>query len=329
MAPGPIEPITASARAVEAVAKTAEKFLDVISKGIGGLGRGYTIRRDAKALADARVVEAKGEAEVLKVQVAGKVDAVKLIAEAASSVPAEQKLLIERTMSRFLHQEQSKQRNIESIIHAAQEELPPQASDEPVDIDWITDFFERAAKVSKPEMQKVWGKILSREVTNPGAFHPRTLAALQNLTAQEARLFELATSFSTREGEILLPHASGYELLAKHGLAFDQIINLETAGLLTIGADLQAEWVTSRARDVGDGGRRFTIALRNGRIWVNTKEPKIFAATIRLSKAGVELMSLLPANTNREYFSELRPSVVSGPLTTWTFSWEEAAKEMM
>lgn len=65
-----------------------------------------------------------------------------------------------------------KQNNIDNVVSFAAQTISTQSSvsEESVDNDWVTRFFDSVADVSSEEMQMIWGKILAGEVNEPGSF---------------------------------------------------------------------------------------------------------------------------------------------------------------
>jgi uncharacterized repeat protein (TIGR03899 family) len=87
-----------------------------------------------------------------------------------------------------------KQRNRESVIEQAVEELkavPDDAvkSDAKVDPDWTTQFIDITEDVSDTNMQQLWAKLLAGEVKSPGSFSKRTLEIVKTFTKHEAEVF--------------------------------------------------------------------------------------------------------------------------------------------
>lgn len=104
---------------------------------------------------------------------------------------------VKRTQNRLAYQELTKQKNIESVIDHAYEQLKDEADvpNNPVDPDWINRFFNSVAEVSSEDMQRIWGKILAGEVKQPGSFSLRTLQVIKNINKKEALLFEKIAPF--------------------------------------------------------------------------------------------------------------------------------------
>ncbi len=102
-----------------------------------------------------------------------------------------QPTLAERTADRINFQEAKKQLNIESITAYAAEELKNEdpVSNEPIDEDWTSRFFNIAEDISSDEMQELWGRILAGEIKQPKSYSLRALELLKNLSKKEAEVF--------------------------------------------------------------------------------------------------------------------------------------------
>jgi len=86
-------------------------------------------------------------------------------------------------MQRVEFQERKRLANIRSVVESAAEELgDKEVPDHEPDHDWAARFFDCVQDVSSEHMQKLWAKVLSGEVENPGRSPLRTLDALRNIT---------------------------------------------------------------------------------------------------------------------------------------------------
>ncbi|MBO4914355.1 MAG: DUF2806 domain-containing protein [Oscillospiraceae bacterium] len=149
--------------------------------------------------------------------------------------------LIRRAGNRLLFQELKKQRNIDAVIAAAYTELESETivSQEPVDDDWISSFFDFIANVSSKEMQMIWGKLLAGEIKSPRSYSIRTLDVLRKMTALEAGIFQNLVPYVLRcwkdnsklsEDYFVFSNVS----LDKYGIPFPSLVALADAGLLTL-----------------------------------------------------------------------------------------------
>lgn len=190
--------------------KPFEKLIGEISKALGTYYKPKAIRNEA-------------EAEAIKIEIIAKANAKKAIIEYETETE-----LINRTKERLFHQEITRQKNIEEIAEKSIKYLPDTVSDDPLDSDWRTRFFNKAQDISEEKTQEIWAKILTDELTKPGTISIRTLDVISNITKKEAELFQIACSLATSQSYILKPN-NGIE---KFGLTFSNILSLRDAGLI-------------------------------------------------------------------------------------------------
>ncbi|MBP7516764.1 MAG: DUF2806 domain-containing protein [Desulfobulbus sp.] len=155
------------------LSKPLTKLVDVVAAGIGTVYAPFGTVRQAKADAKARIIHAKADIEVAN--------------------------LYARAESRLMHREEIRQENIEAIAKIAASELPEDVSDDPVDRDWITQFFDHSQDISEADMQILWARVLAGEITKPGAYSKRTLQFLKTLEKWEAEKFSELCSLAIRD----------------------------------------------------------------------------------------------------------------------------------
>jgi hypothetical protein len=220
-----------------------KKLIEVISQGVGNVYRPHLIRKTA----DARAYEIR--------QIAGAIhDARKLLGKAdyaneemglvltAASMESEQPLLAERATSRSTYREQVEQQNIEQITAQAAEELRDEktVSEEAVDPDWISHFFDIARNISNEQMQLIWGQILAGEVKRPKSFSLRTLELLKNISQHEAETFVKVAKLAIHHGNsVFILYPDRGEFLAEtFGIRFADLLSLQEIGLLNANDNL-------------------------------------------------------------------------------------------
>lgn len=150
------------------LAKPITKLIDVIAKGTGLAPLGTILQ--AKADAKAKVIETKANI-------------------AANS-------LTERAQMRVEYREKIRQQNIEIISKLATKELPNSVSSEPVEQDWILQYFDYAQDVCDEEIQSLWARILAGEVASPGSYTKRTLQFLKTIEKEDANKFSELCAFA-------------------------------------------------------------------------------------------------------------------------------------
>ena len=177
-----------------------DKLLDYLASGVGAIAGPLLAPWRASQEGKARIITARDEAEVRRIQAETEGSTSQLIAkaraEAREYVASDQlesdggvvESNIVRKAVRF--QAEKRVRNIQAIAgHAAEELKDKEVPDHDPDPDWIARFFDGAQDVSSEELQRLWGKILAGEVKSPGETSLRTLSILRNMTQQEARDF--------------------------------------------------------------------------------------------------------------------------------------------
>src|SRR5690554_3131042 len=179
-----------------------DKLIDIVSSVAGRLSKPYFDRKDIdtkayeiKKLAEARAEEMKiiskavkenfcltGGIEYSETGIA--ITSPKELPKSEEIIEISTPTLDERTQSRIDFKEAKKQLNLESVTAYAAEQLKdePPVTDEPIDEDWKTRFFNIAEEVSNEEMQALWGRILAGEIKKPKSYSLRTLEVLRNLS---------------------------------------------------------------------------------------------------------------------------------------------------
>lgn len=261
--------------------KPLEKLIEVISQGVGKLYTPRAMRKEA-------------DAEAYKIEV---VERAKIKAAAEGKLVELQ--LYETIQQRLIHQETNKQKSIDNIIEVAAEQIKLQetVSEEKVDPDWTTRFFNISEDISNDEMQKLWGRILAGEVKQPGTFSLRTLETLKNLTKEEAEVFSRFAQFKVKSTNTsFVPYKNESELEA-FNIKYVDIFLLTELGLIssesTLGFFLKgSEEEQSQLYRIGEMGLNVITS------------PNIEGSYIRIiafTKTGIELSSLISIENNPEY----------------------------
>lgn len=187
-----------------------EKLRDYLASAtVGPLLAPWRALQEGKA----KVIAAKADAEVQKIQAAKDVEVrqiqayaangtsqliAKEQAEARKYVPTPNALRpdgsvqigFDEVQNAMEFQAKKRLMNVGAIAdHAAEELKNKEVSDHDHDPDWTARFFDGAQEVSSEELQKLWGRILAGEVKSPGQTSLRTLSILRDMTQQDAMDF--------------------------------------------------------------------------------------------------------------------------------------------
>jgi uncharacterized repeat protein (TIGR03899 family) len=267
--------------AVKALSQPITKLIEVMAAGCGKVYEPTHIRRASRAEADALVIMEEARSRATEISV--------------------------RAAKRVLDIETRRQENIEAIAQIAQEQLPNEVSEDPVDQDWATRFVREAQDVSNEGMRMLWGKLLAGEVARPGSFSPATLQALAVLPRSTAltftRLCDISAAWLPPFDQLLMPlvlaepfGSPGVNSLSLFGLSYQALSTLVEAGLIsgdfTAYNDLLG---ASLPHCIGD--QHILHTPEEGYNAAN----KVRCKVVNLTAAGRELRTLVTITTRPEY----------------------------
>jgi len=265
--------------------KPLEKLIEVISNGIGTLYKPRSIKKEA-------------DAKAYEIQV---MERAKALAEAENKqIEAE---TLDRIQNRIIHREFVKQNNIDTISEIAAEQLTKEqsVSEEKVDKDWTTRFFNIAEDVSDEEMQQLWGRVLAGEVKEPSSFSVRTLELLKNLNRKEAETFvKLANFVIYSYGSPFVFRGEENEVLDKYGISFNDRLTLIEAGLLQSSDDI----IRRVLKNDFDNIVYYESANYIFKVLQKANEPQKQFEILRFTASGEQLLKLLTFTPNIEYLKE-------------------------
>jgi len=287
-----------------------KKLIEVVSQGVGALSKPYLIKKTA----DAKAYEIKVIAESIKEnqeslkQIDYKEEKLSLASLNGESIKAELSI-DERAQKRIDFREHKKQNNIENITQKAAEQLEVEnnVSDEPVDEDWTSRFFNYAEDISNEEMQEIWARILAGEIKSPKSYSLRTLDVLRNLSKEEAEIFMKFASLAIHgNGTSFVLNFQNEELLEKeYGLNFSDRLLLEELGFLTAN-DLQyqiSETKDQKGQSIFKIGNQLIVhdKLEN--------KPEQQINILVFTKMGQELLKMVKPTPKLEYLQLLASKI--------------------
>jgi len=288
-----------------------KKLIEVISNGVGALTKPYLIKKtaDAKAYEIRAIAQAVRENQIDLKEIGYEEEKVQLKSLDVDTL--KQELTIEeRVKNRIDYKEQKKQRNIETITQYAAINLDNEksVSEEPVDDDWTSRFFNYAEDISNEEMQELWGRILAGEIKQPNSFSLRTLEFVRNLSKQEAQVFTKAANFVISSwNSPFIFKGNGDETLGNWGLSFEERLLLTEIGILQAESNITRRLLKSE--------QDTNIIFESGRYVIRTTKKANSAEhhipILRFSKVGIELLHLLKINPSEEYIKEFCNSIDS------------------
>ena len=173
-----------------------EKLADYAASGIGAVAGPMLATWKAQQDAKARLIGVEAEADSLRMIAGAQANARRALVAPDETGGGTLDIGPDGITQRIEFQEKKRQTNIASVVRDAAAELgDEEAPEHEPDPDWTARFFDCVQDVSSEEMRKLWTKLLSREVEEPGRASLRTLDILRNMTKRDAQIFASVCSF--------------------------------------------------------------------------------------------------------------------------------------
>lgn len=226
-----------------------EQLLKMAASGVGAVAGPVLARWKARAQADALRIEAGGKADAMGLIASAQAEAGDKLANIPASARTELEIRQE-IEARLSFQEEKRQRNIESVVRQAAEELGEKEVDAAdIDHDWTAAFFADVQDVSSVEMQQIWAKILAGEVERPGTTSIQTLSVLKIMSKRDAELFQNVARFAI--GDFIINEERVVDRLSDFP-NYVSFMRLESLNLVQIGPFLSASWENKGERFIDD-----------------------------------------------------------------------------
>lgn len=200
----------------------------------------------------------------------------------------------------FHHENMQRELNLgQVLLHTedllAEDSSPP--SDEAIDPDWLFRWREHASKISRKEVQELWGRLLAGQVKTPSTYSMRAVEFLKDIDANEARLIEELKSFILDESFI---YAGEGEQRLKNSLNFDKLLELQNLGILA-GVDALGLQRTIPSRS--NSRSEFVLFALPKIIFIEKDEHDnaLQLPVLTLTRLGREILSLCIAEANETY----------------------------
>ena len=210
---------------------------------------------------------------------------------------AENLCIEERAEVTQKHRSVVKQKNMETITGYACQELlgDSDVSSNPLDETWATRFFDMASDISDDEMQRIWGKILAGEIKHPNTYSLRTLEALRNMTADEARLFHKVSRLLFRYDDLIFIFIPS-KLMNRFDVYFQDLMTLEECGLMST-------HIISFGLDFPNGNvDRISYEDNSIHFTRDTDSREVRLPVYPLTRTGTQIYNLFVKEPNHEYF---------------------------
>ena len=299
-----------------------EKLVDYTASGIGSVAGPMLASWKARKEAEAKMITAKGDATVLRIQADAQAKAREALLPQDTRVTGA--VVISHAISqRVQFQEEKRQANIESVVRQAAEQLgDKRVADSEPDHDWTARFFGEVQDVSSAEMQLLWARVLAGQVEREGSTSVRTLQVLRNLDRSTANLFRVFCSMcvffpggqETAFADARVPSLggnAGSNALQKYGLSFGSLNRLNEHGLII--TDYNSWWEHRTSGVSGSRTLPIPISIRfQNRDWVlwpsqgSTPRNKFKLYGVSLNESGRELSRVVDIEPADQFTEALR-----------------------
>lgn len=227
--------------------------------------------------------------------------------------------LEQRFKKRIEQEARTKQHNLELIMKQTLSFSQDSIGGDP-DPDWLSAFLEMAENISSSNMQNLWAKILSMEISSPGLFSVKSLRSLKSMTHKEAQIFQQACALSSTINDSPVKKLIiGYNKVnTQLGLFKNPVsarINtglyrLPYSGLLMLN-DLGLVHISELESGALEKAENLQINYNGELINLQAISPKVRLVYYRFTPIGNELSSLIPHKAIQEYKDALLSSLQS------------------
>lgn len=298
------------------VGKSADKIIEAVSRAVGAIYRPYGIRREADAEAYRLIAIERAKAAALEKQTrAGSAGLAVVIADTEEQ-------LQERAQRRLANEVLHQQRNVDSVVQEAINQGTTTDSDEEIDLDWLNSFFDLAKNVSVKQMQALWGKVLAKEIGQPGSFTVRALETLKRITRPEALTFSRACALASRDPDettemILTGWTGAPDAIARRfSSTWRQSVELRHFGLEYLDCKSLTQIGLLYSGELVFGpfnkGQSCKVEFARSTLLLSARRKKTQLTCFQFTPIGSELATLISPDENAAYIGALHRVLEKG-----------------
>lgn len=187
------------------------------------------------------------------------------------------------------------QRQLDNVVDimsfAAQDlKLIEHVSENPVDVDWASRFFDYAKDCSDDKIKILWGKILAGETASPGTYNKRTLNVLHDIEHIEAQYFVEICPF-------VFDYYVIDSIFKDNTFPYGKMLSLMECGLFA-----QARSGRSYSEGTLLSIKGKTLCL-NGPVLDKNVD---FYSGFSMTDAGTQIFEIIQADSNRGYLTQIQ-----------------------
>ena len=210
------------------------------------------------------------------------------------------------------HEMIAEQANREGVLQHAIEDLrsapPEEDPGSEIDDDWLHAFIKEASTKSAPDMQLLFGKILSGEIKRPGTFSLRAVRTLSMMSQTTAKQFEKFCNLSIAAANFVMVIALKAQL--KYELDFETLSNLNENDLIYGDFNIPLDFAPLLVPRMGRPAETDPFEYAGETVWLHaTDVTKIDALrqvnSAMFSRTGIELRRIVSMQPDPSYTLEL------------------------
>lgn len=210
--------------------------------------------------------------------------------------------LTERSKTRLLETEITRQFNLEQTFSQAAQLLPENATPENINKDWLHHFVTSSQDVSEEDLRNIWARLLAGEATNPGKFSKRTLDYLKNFSVSDCKLFEKILPFIFRDKNLVFfidPYFETDKFLEKFNIELMEFDHLQSIGIIG------NEKGFSITDDDINNGIEWRYFDKKVKISIMNTEKTVITHVFTLTEVGSQLSNVVYSAENIEYLNNV------------------------
>lgn len=200
-----------------------------------------------------------------------------------------------RANIRSEYQNLKKQKNLESIVGKAYNELIGKKLEtkEEVDDDLLTRFFNTAEDISDEQVQTLWARILAGEVLKPRTYSYRFLEVLRNISKNELEIVQKIAPFICEDAII-----KDFDNLKLKGILKKDVSILEDMGLLKdTSLQIRGTKIAFGEKHILFHNNEYAFVLYSKASVITT----YYIDVLELTETGKQLFSLSEVSLDLEY----------------------------
>lgn len=205
---------------------------------------------------------------------------------------------------RFLGYQQNRESIADKMLTHLRESAPLETVNASIDSDWLNIFWDLAEKKSNVDIQELLARLLTAEISRPGAVSAHTIQLLTILTSPVATAFQRLCNLSIDDGEstfVIHPNVFSFQNIGPlddFGISYSDLFNLDGVRLIRSAETLMLNYAIDHDSEfeiVDYAGTKASLKLSGKQVHL-----------LQFTQAGRELRGLLALERNACYTEAIK-----------------------